>query len=197
MMRLILASASPRRRELLKLLGVPFDVAPADIDETPHEQESPQDTVARLAREKARVVRSTLHADPAAVVLAADTTVVLDQRMLEKPDSRATARDMLCRLSGRTHSVWTAVAVATPQELTHRSVRTEVTFRSLSDALIEQYLNTGESYDKAGAYGIQGYGARLVQSIHGTYHNVVGLPIDVTADLLEKAGLELWQPSCL
>lgn len=197
MTRLILASASPRRRELLQLLGVPFDVVPADINETPGSQEAPKDTVERLACEKAAAVLSTCPADQPCVILAADTTVVSDQRMLGKPGSRSAARDMLQQLSGRTHRVWTAVAVATHNNLSHRCISTEVTFRSLSGTQVERYVNTGESFDKAGAYGIQGYGARLVQSIHGSYHNVVGLPVDVTADLLEEAGLELWQPSCL
>jgi septum formation protein len=175
--RLILASASPRRRELLSQIGVVFDVDAAHVDEG--------DDPRVNAVEKARAVAAR-HRGEDAVVLGADTEVVLDGSVLGKPGGEAHAREMLRRLSGRSHAVVTAYALVdctTGRELV-RSVETEVTFRHLTDDDIDAYVATGEPLDKAGAYGIQGRGAVLVDRIDGDYFTVVGLPLaDLAAAL--------------
>ncbi len=190
--RLVLASASPRRRELLGQLGLAFDVSAADIDETPHQGEAAQAYVLRLAREKARTVAART---PGAWVLAADTTVVLGEELLGKPRDEAEVRDMMGRLSGRTHEVQTGVALAGPGaehpgDLS-RVVRTRVTFRPLSAGEIAWYASTGESLDKAGGYAIQGKGGFLVAGIEGSPTNVIGLPLGETLELLARAGVPL------
>jgi septum formation protein len=183
----VLASASPRRRELLGQLGLRFTVAAADIDETPHPAEAPEAYVLRLAREKARAVAGRF---PGAWVLAADTTVVLGPELLGKPRDEAEARAMLARLSGRTHEVHTGVALAGRAEEA-LVVRTRVTFRTLSAGEIAWYAGTGEPLDKAGAYAVQGKGGFLVAAVEGSPTNVIGLPLGETLALLERAGVPL------
>ncbi|GAB3286494.1 Maf family protein [Parahaliea aestuarii] len=187
MTTLVLASASPRRRELLAQIGVDCQVSPADIDETPQAGESPQDYVCRMAREKAAAVAAAQAADVA--VLAADTTVVIDDDVLGKPGDRFDALAMLARLSGRTHQVMSAVCLCRGQRREEIVVTTEVTFASLDRELCEAYLATDEPWDKAGAYGIQGLGAVLVDAINGSYSNVVGLPLAETWRLLRDFGI--------
>jgi len=193
-MKLVLASGSPRRRELLATLGVPFEVSPIPIDETPAEGEVPADYVVRMAREKALAGFRAAHTEQRNCrVLGADTSVVVDDQILGKPTHAADAESMLKRLSGRQHQVLTAVALQAPEQVEVRLSVSKVTFHPLSDADIRAYWRTGEPADKAGAYGIQGLGARFVHRLEGNYHAVVGLPIDATADLLSRAGFVLWQ----
>ena len=185
--RLILASASPRRRELLTQLGVGYVCDPADIDETPHAHETPQDYVQRMAQEKAAVVAGRYPA-PECAVLAADTTVVPDDRILGKPRDHFHGLAILARLSGRRHSVFTAVCLHGPAGSICELVATEVDFVQLSRETCEAYLATEEPWDKAGAYGIQGLGGAFVRSIQGSYSNVVGLPLGETWKLLVANG---------
>ncbi len=189
---LILASASPRRRELLKQIGLEFGIQPVDLDESPLPDELPDHYVERLARAKATagLTRAT---GEETLVVGADTSVVLDDRILGKPRDRASAVAMLRELSGRTHKVFSAVALAGGHGCYARTSVTEVCFRELEDAEIERYWETGEPRDKAGAYGIQGYGAVFVTGIWGSYSGVVGLPLQETAELLGEAGLPVWQ----
>lgn len=182
---LILASASPRRRELLAQIAIPHTVHPAHIDETRQPEEAPVAYVQRLALEKASAISKT---NPGQTVLAADTTVVLGTEVLNKPADLADAQRMLRALAGRTHSVYTAIAVAGAQ-VTHSHVEsTAVTFTSIGEDELSTYLATGDSLDKAGAYGIQGYAARWVARIEGDFFNVVGLPLAATVRLLRAAG---------
>ncbi|MFK7975012.1 MAG: nucleoside triphosphate pyrophosphatase [Halioglobus sp.] len=189
---LVLASASPRRRELLVGLGVVFTCEPASIDETPLPGESPSVYVARMANEKAATVLRRRKASPG-VVLGADTCVVLEREILGKPKSPKHARAMLRDLSGCTHVVMTAIAVGggTRSEGVFESivVSTHVTFTALSDAAINAYLDTQEPWDKAGGYGIQGIAGAFVQRIDGSYSNVVGLPLAETRSLLVASGV--------
>lgn len=190
--RLVLASASPRRRELLGQLGLAFEVSAADIDETPHPGEAAQAYVLRLAREKARTVAQR---NPGAWVLAADTTVVLGEELLGKPHDTSEVREMMTRLSGRTHEVQTGVALAGPSGGDSLVVGTKVTFRTLSPEEIAWYASTGESLDKAGGYAIQGKGGFLVERIEGSPTNVIGLPLGETLGLLARSGVPLpWSP---
>jgi septum formation protein len=184
---LILASASPRRRELLSQLGLNFTVSAADIDETPHPGEAPEAYVLRLAREKAGAVAPR---HPGAWVLAADTTVVLGPELLGKPRDAEEAKAMLGRLSGRTHEVHTGVALA-GRHTEGLVVRTRVTFRALTPGEIAWYAGTGEPLDKAGAYAVQGKGGFLVAAVDGSPTNVIGLPLGETLALLERAGVPL------
>ncbi|MBN7771190.1 Maf-like protein [Marinobacter daepoensis] len=190
MTRLILASASPRRAELLEQIGARFQVVPADIDETPHPAESAIGYVERLAREKALAVAGSI---PEAFVLGSDTSVVIDGQILGKPGAEEQARAMLRRLSGSTHQVMTAVALAQRNQCRSVVVTTDVTFRTLAEAEIEAYVATGEPMDKAGSYGIQGLGGIFVQELRGSYSAVVGLPLQETADLLADAGDPVWR----
>jgi len=181
--RLILASASPRRRELLTQAGYVFSVEAADIDESIRPGESPADYVRRLAEEKARAVLAK-HADAdSLIVLGADTTVVLDEEILGKPADAAEARQMLRRLSGHTHQVLTGIAAATRSGVTSAVETTDVTFAEIPSAELEAYCATAEPLDKAGAYGIQSYAARWIPRIDGCYFNVMGLPIARTVSL--------------
>jgi septum formation protein len=184
---LVLASASPRRRELLSQLGLRFTVSAADLDETPLAGEVADAYVLRLARAKARAVAQR---HPGAWVLAADTTVALGSELLGKPSGPAEAREMLGRLSGHTHAVYTGVALAGRAEAS-TVVRTAVTFRTLSAGEIDWYVGTGEPLDKAGAYAIQGRGGFLVAAVEGSPTNVIGLPLGETLDLLTRAGVPL------
>jgi septum formation protein len=188
--RLVLASASPRRSELLRSVGLEFDVLPADIDESTRPGESPFDYVGRLSREKAATVAA--HVDADAVVVAADTTVDVDGRILEKPLDDADARRMLSLLSGRTHLVHTGVTVSwfpeTRAPATRTSVvETAVRFVELTERTIDWYLATGEHVGKAGAYGIQGAAGAFVERIDGSVSNVIGLPLAETLALLSEA----------
>ncbi|MGO1618202.1 MAG: Maf family protein [Oceanisphaera sp.] len=190
-----LASGSPRRRELLMQLGVAFDILRPHVEESQQAHEDATTYVARLARDKAK---AGLDIAPLALpVLAGDTIVVLDGEVLEKPNSQADGIAMLGRLSGRTHQVMTAMALATPRAQTNGewlntvTVCTQVTFRELSDVDIHRYWASGEPRDKAGGYGIQGMGGRFVVSIHGSYSAVVGLPLVETEALLHLGGV-LW-----
>lgn len=185
--RVVLASSSPRRRELLNLIGIAHEVRPANIDETKRPRESPRNHAERLAREKASAVVAR---DPDAVTIGADTIVVIDRKVLGKPvDSREAAR-MLGMLSGRSHTVITAVAVARGDQLESAVEEVRVKFRRLSDDEIEAYIATGEPMDKAGAYGIQGFGATIVESVEGDYFAVMGLPLVRLVRLLGNVGVK-------
>jgi len=184
-----LASASPRRRQLLELIGVPHVVLPADIDETPRMAEPPGEYVVRLACEKAAAIWAVAQDLP---VLAADTTVVVDGEILGKPESEAQAHDMLGKLSGREHLVHTGVALIAggAQQVVLSSTR--VKFSALSREQIHAYWQSGEPQGKAGAYAIQGLGAVFVADIAGSYTGVMGLPLLETAQLLRAAGIPVW-----
>ena len=184
--RVILASASPRRRELLTLIGIAHEVRPAGIDETLLAGETPPAHADRLARTKAHAIAAR---EPGAVVIAADTIVVIDGDVLGKPSDAAGARLMLCRLSGRTHTVLTAIAVAQGTRTESAVESVDVTFRALSDEEIAAYIATGEPMDKAGAYGIQGYGATIVERVDGDYFSVMGLGLRRLVDLLARIGV--------
>ena len=183
--RLILASASPRRRELLTQAGYIFDIEAADIDETPRANEPPSAYVERLAAEKAKAILER-HAEfhGRLVVLGADTTVVCDGEILGKPTDAEDAKRMLRRLSGRTHQVLTGIAAATRQGVVSAVESTEVVFSNIREAELERYCATREPLDKAGAYGIQGYAARWIPRIDGDYFNVMDLPIARVVGLL-------------
>jgi septum formation protein len=183
--RVILASQSPRRRELLSLVGIAHDVMPADIDETPLPGELPTVHAERLAREKASLIAQRT---PEALVIGADTIVVAGDLILGKPGDDADARSMLRLLSGRTHMVYTAVAIARDDMVDSEVEGVQVAFRELSEADIAAYVATGEPSDKAGAYGIQGYGSTLVDRIHGDFFAVMGLPLRRLIALCERNG---------
>jgi septum formation protein len=182
----ILASASPRRRQLLDLIGINHTVMPADIDETQFGGEAPGVYAERLARTKASTIAGR---HPSAVVVGADTIVIVDGDVLGKPADGADAARMLRRLSGRTHVVQTAVAVARGDAIASCVETVTVTFRELDDKTIAEYVETGEPLDKAGAYGIQGYGAVLVHRIDGDYFSVMGLGLGAVTVLLRELGL--------
>jgi septum formation protein len=184
-----LASASPRRRQLLELVGVPHVVTPADIDETPRAAEDPADYVLRLAREKAEAVWRRHDDLP---VLAADTTVVVDGEILGKPESEGDAHTMLGKLSGRAHVVHTGIALRTAAGPRVGLSSTDVRFAPLSRGEISAYWASGEPQGKAGAYAIQGLGAVFVAGISGSHTGVMGLPLFETAELLRAAGVPLW-----
>ena len=183
--RVVLASQSPRRRELLSLIGVTHDVRPANIDETYRAGERPRAHAERLAREKADAIAAA-----EAVTIGSDTIVVLDGDVLGKPRDEAEAARMLRRLSGRSHVVITAVAARWRGRLVSAVEEVGVTFRALSDEDIRAYIATGEPMDKAGAYGIQGFGATIVERVDGDYFAVMGLPLNRLTRLLESLGIE-------
>jgi septum formation protein len=182
---IVLASGSPRRRQLLEMLRIPHRVIAPDIDESRRDDEPPERYVVRLARAKARAVADRV---PGEVVLAADTTVVLAGEMFGKPDDAAAAVEMLGRLQGRTHEVMTAVAVGRDEELAHALDVSHVTFRPADRATLAAYVATGEPLDKAGAYAIQGLGAPLVERVEGDFFGVMGLPLRLALDLLGRFG---------
>lgn len=186
--RLVLASASPRRRELLAQAGFSFEVRPAHVNEDPRPDEDPIAYVVRLARDKAQAVFTELN-DTEGVVLGADTTVTLDSHILAKPEDAADAARMLRMLSGRTHRVITGVAVATAKGIEVAAEVTGVRFVTLGDEEIAAYIATGEPMDKAGAYGIQGLAAKWIPRVEGCYFNVVGLPLALVSSMLESANL--------
>lgn len=207
--RLVLASASPRRRQLLESAGVCAEARSADIDETPRPGERPCDLVARLAAEKAETIVAVLRAGPVdgrgsgadaddlavgadrTVVIGADTVVAVDEEIFGKPASDAEARTMLSRLSGRPHCVVTGVAVSTTSRTESSVSETTVWFRELDAADIDCYVASGESDGKAGAYAIQGRGSMFVERIDGSFHGVVGLPIAVVDTLCSRVGWPL------
>ncbi|MGA1371567.1 MAG: Maf family protein [Pseudomonadales bacterium] len=186
---LVLASGSPRRADLLKQIGLPFEVRLPDpaVDESVRVNEKPEPYVRRLARAKALAL-----AAPGCVVVAADTTVVLDDAVLGKPADSAEAQRMLLALAGRSHEVLTAVAVRRDDDCRVTLVRTRVHFRPISREEAFAYSETGEGMDKAGAYAIQGLGAVFVSAIEGSFSNVVGLPLAETDGLLQDLGVDTW-----
>jgi septum formation protein len=187
----VLASSSPRRRELLARLGVRFDVRPADIDETPHAGEVPSVYVERLARAKASAV-----ARGDDVVIAADTTVDVDGTIVGKPADRAEAVDTLRQLSGRAHLVHTGVAVARGDQLLSSTTTSTVHFRALTRQEIDDYVATGQPFDKAGGYGLQSTSSGFVARVEGSASNVIGLPVAQTVALVAATGIDLvhWGP---
>ena len=191
---LCLASASPRRTELLRQLGVPHVVMPSGADETAGAAEPPADYVLRIARAKAAAVLAAPAGLAAGLpVLGADTSVVIDGRVLGKPADLGECRAMLGMLSGREHEVLTAVALAAGGSMQARLSRSLVRFRHVGGAEIDAYWATGEPRDKAGGYAVQGFGAVFVEAISGSYSGVVGLPLFETAALLAEAGIPVWQ----
>ncbi len=196
--RIYLASQSPRRRELLKQIGVHYDVLllrndprrHVQVDETPRDGEAPVDYVQRICRDKARAGWDTLtlrNLRPLPV-LAADTTVTLDGKIIGKPDDHEHAAEILRMLSGTQHQVLTAVAVSFQERTEMRLSTTSITFDTLNEDRIRRYLHTNEAHDKAGAYGIQGYAGAFVKRIEGSYTGVMGLPLYETVELLKLFG---------
>ena len=190
--RLILASTSPRRRELLALLGLPFEVVASGFDESSLSPKglTPPDYVMTLAQGKAAEVANRAESD--AIIIGADTTVVLDGAFLNKPLDDADAARMLRALSGRTHQVYTGLCLLHGQSALTDYAVTDVTFDTLSDAVIAAYIATGEPRDKAGAYGIQGKALSFIPQIQGDYFNVVGLPLHKLCSLLTRLGISVW-----
>ncbi|MDZ7779283.1 MAG: Maf family protein [Gemmatimonadota bacterium] len=183
--RLVLASASPRRLDILRQLGLDPEVRPADVDESMAPAEAPSTHVRRLAREKAeRIGREA----PEALVLAGDTVVVRDGTVLGKPTTPEEATAMLESLAGRTHEVLSGLAITGPAGTVDAVTRTTVRFRGFDPELAMRYVGTGEPMDKAGAYGIQGFGAALVEEVSGDYYSIVGLPVPALIRLLERCG---------
>lgn len=183
-----LASKSPRRQELLRQLGLRFVVRAADIVEQPQPGETPEQYARRIALEKAQAVQAEI--SDGLPILAADTDVVIDGRILGKPADREDALSMLATLSGRTHEVYSAVAVVQGAQVESALSVTQVSFAVISDDLAARYWASGEPADKAGAYAIQGLGAQFVKQIHGSYSGVVGLPLYETLTLLQKFGIQ-------
>lgn len=183
--RLVLASASPRRRDILRQLGLDPEVLPADVDERLLPGEEPVEHVRRLAREKATCV---LESEPDALVIAGDTVVVRDGEVLGKPADSDDAVAMLVSLSGRTHEVLSGLAVAGANRAEDAVTRTRVRFRAFDRDIARRYVATGEPMDKAGAYGIQGLGAALVEGVEGDYYSIVGLPVAALLRLFEQVG---------
>ena len=200
-MRLILASASPRRKELLSQIGVTFDVCAVDIDETPFVNEPPSAYVSRMATEKAQRCFALQKPTDSLVVLGADTTVIIDNDILGKPIDYQDCKNMLLQLSGKVHQVMTSVCIlinrpedsGSSPDIFCKVVTTEVCFKVISDKQVETYWQSGEPQDKAGSYGIQGFGAAFVERIQGSYSAVVGLPLAEVADMLGIAGVPIWQ----
>jgi nucleoside triphosphate pyrophosphatase len=191
-MSFYLASASPRRHELLTQIGVRFDVVNVDVDETPLAKESPEDYVQRVALAKAQAGLKTLGDDPEVVVLGGDTSVICNGQVFGKPENQAHALEMLMALSGAEHEVYSAISVVSAARQTTRLVKTTVRFRDLSEQECEAYWQTGEPQGKAGGYAIQGLGSVFVASIEGSYTGVVGLPVAETAQLLADFDVPVW-----
>jgi len=188
-----LASQSPRRADLLRQIGVEYEVYISDIDERRLTSESPDAYVCRMAKTKARVALSEIvKTQDSCVVLAADTTIELDGDIIGKPADRSHCHCILQKLSGRQHQVLTAVALATTQRLEFRLTRNQVRFRNLTQGEIEAYCTTAEPMDKAGAYAIQGKAAVFVEQLEGSYSAVMGLPLFETAELLRNAAIEIF-----
>ena len=188
--QIILASASPRRKELLDQINVSYQVYPVDLDETPWPDEAPLDYVQRVAAEKSAACKAQLNTE--IPVLAADTAVILGAVIMGKPKDKADAMAMLTQLSGKTHQVYSAISLRGREHDQAVSI-TEVTFRCLTEQEILAYWHSGEPVDKAGSYAIQGRGGVFIESIKGSFSGVVGLPLFETADLLSKQGIELFK----
>jgi septum formation protein len=188
MLRLILASSSPRRKELLENLRLNFEISSSDADESFSETLSPADAVMELASRKSGTVAQNF---PDCFVIGSDTVVVHDGMILGKPESGQEALKMLKKLSGDTHSVYTGVSIISPEKETRFYEKTDVTFWELSDEEIDTYIKSGEPFDKAGGYGIQGFGSMLVKEISGDYYTVVGLPVSRLIRELRKIGYNL------
>lgn len=186
---IILASSSPRRKELLEQLGIRFKILPSYIDEVPLKGESPKDFALRVSAEKALSVAGNLDDD--CVVIGADTIVAVGREILGKPKNEEEAKTMLTKISGREHTVITAFSIVKPKaEILHRElVKTRVLIKTLTPEEIKSYVETGEPMDKAGAYGAQGVGAFMIREIHGSYTNVVGLPLSQLVDALADLGV--------
>lgn len=182
----VLASSSPRRRDLLNLIGIPHEVRPANIDETMRPREAPRRYAERLAREKASAIAVR---DPGLITIGADTVVVVNRKVLGKPSDPDDAARMLGMLSGREHTVITAVAVSRGRKLRSAIEEVLVKFRRLREDEIEAYVATGEPMDKAGAYGIQGFGATMVERVEGDYFAVMGLPLARLVGLMRDVGV--------
>ncbi|MCI6990160.1 MAG: Maf family protein [Clostridiales bacterium] len=187
-MKIVLASQSPRRQDLLGQMGLEFTTRSPQIDEDAFQGRDARDLVQTLSREKARWVAAQLPGDP--IVIGADTVVVRDGTILGKPKDPAEAQAMLASLSGRTHQVYTGVTVCQGDKVVTQAEETQVTFRPLTQQEIACYVATGEPMDKAGAYGIQGLGGLLVAGIQGDYHNVVGLPVCRLGQILRDFGVD-------
>ena len=186
-MNIVLASKSPRRKELLSLLDLDFQIITADIDETMDSSLPVSDEVSRLSRDKAAAIRPQVSADT--IIISADTVVELDGVVMGKPKDKTDAFNMLKSLSGNTHNVLSGVTVMQGDRAISKTVITEVHFRPLTDAEITEYINTNEPMDKAGAYGIQGRGSKFVSGIVGDYFNVVGLPVCTLSLILKEFGI--------
>ncbi len=188
-MRVILASSSPRRRELLASIGVEFDVIPSNVPEEHQPGEAPEEYVARLSRDKAQAI-ATRHRDR--WVIAADTTVLYGDQLLEKPQDDADAARMLATIAGKTHIVYTGITLQNEERGygETRVAESEVRMLPLSASDIEWYVATGEPRDKAGAYAVQGIGSMFIDSIHGSFTNVVGLPLALLFQMMRKAGID-------
>jgi septum formation protein len=182
----VLASSSPRRRELLNLIGIDHEVRPANLDESMRPREAPRRHAERLARDKASAVAMR---DPDLITIAADTIVVINRKVLGKPVDREDAARMLAMLNGREHTVITAVAVSRGKKLRSAIEEVKVKFRRLREEEIEAYIATGEPMDKAGAYGIQGFGATIVERVEGDYFAVMGLPLVRLISLMRDVGV--------
>ena len=185
--KVVLASSSPRRRELLNLIGIAHEVRPANLDESMRPRETPRRHAERLARDKASAVAMR---DPDLITIAADTIVVINRKVLGKPADKDEAARMLGMLSGREHTVITAVAVSRGKKLRSAIEEVKVKFRRLREEEIEAYVATGEPMDKAGAYGIQGYGATIVERVEGDYFAVRGLPLVRLIGLMRDVGVQ-------
>ena len=183
-MKIILASQSPRRREILTLMEIPFEVIESHVQEIPPEGATPEELVKALAEQKARAVFS-LH--PQDCVIGADTVVDLDGRVLGKPHTPERAREYLHLLQGRSHIVYTGICVLTPGHADIRSARTDVTFRPMSEEEIDWYVNTGDPLDKAGSYGVQGPASLFVDHLEGNYFNIIGMPAPTLYEMLLSA----------
>lgn len=186
MQQCILASASPRRAELLQQIGLQFSVRPSDIDERLFDDEGPEDYVQRLAIEKAKAQDTQ-----GQLVIAADTIVLIDQSILGKPADKVQGLEMLMRLSGRSHQVLTSVALAGSCGLITQTVVSTVRFKAFDQSFAERYWASGEPNDKAGSYGVQGLGAVFIEHLEGSYSNVMGLPLFETAQMLETMGVRI------
>lgn len=194
-MSFYLASASPRRQELLRQIGVNFRVLKVDVDETALPQESPEEYVRRVALAKAQAGLELLGNDRQCVVLGGDTAVVHQGRIFGKPTDQTDALEMLTVLSGSTHEVYSAVSVVSPSRQITRLAKSQVTFHNITQQQLEAYWDTGEPQGKAGAYAIQGLAAVFVANIEGSYSGVVGLPISETAQLLNEFDVPVWDLS--
>lgn len=188
-MRIVLASASPRRKQYLSYLGLPFEVVVPEVDESTVDGESPQQLVMRLSKLKAKAVSQRL-SDSEAVIIAADTVVAYKGQVLGKPQNDDDAFNMIKMLQGDTHEVYTGCTILKGDRISNFAVSTKVTFASLDDELIRTYVNSGESRDKAGSYALQGIAAMLIQKVEGSVSTVVGLPICEVREVLKEFGVK-------